>query len=111
MHHAISNLLTNAIKYSPAGCPIRLAVIYDPDQLIIQVEDHGIGIPEADLNQLFGLFHRASNVGAIPGTGLGLAIVKQAVEAHRGTIHVESTLGQGSTFTVRLPVGQATGTR
>jgi len=68
------------------------------------VADQGIGIPEQDLPRLFGDFHRASNVGAIPGTGLGLAIVKRAVQSHGGTIEVASQSGKGTCFTVTIPL-------
>jgi signal transduction histidine kinase len=68
------------------------------------VEDDGIGIPAEDLPRLFGTFHRARNVGAVAGTGLGLAIVKRAVECHGGLIDVASTPGQGSCFSVALPL-------
>jgi signal transduction histidine kinase len=68
------------------------------------VADRGIGIPPDEVTHLFESFHRASNVGAIQGTGLGLAIVKNAVEKHGGAIEVKSTLGEGTSFTVRLPV-------
>ncbi|MEO1165141.1 MAG: ATP-binding protein, partial [Chloroflexota bacterium] len=63
-------------------------------------------IPSKDLHRLFDPFHRASNVGTIAGTGLGLSIVKQAIEAHNGTVQVESQLQHGSTFTITLPLQQ-----
>jgi hypothetical protein len=71
------------------------------------VIDKGMGIPPADLPGLFEPFHRASNVGSIQGTGLGLAIAKQAVDLHGGSISVESTVGQGTTFTIILPANCA----
>jgi signal transduction histidine kinase len=67
------------------------------------VQDQGIGIPEKDQQKLFEVFHRAGNVGAISGTGLGLPIVKRAVDAHNGTIKVESIVRKGTTFTLVLP--------
>jgi signal transduction histidine kinase len=75
----------------------------DGDATLFRVADQGIGIPPDEISHLFESFHRASNVGDIQGTGLGLAIVKNAVEIHGGTIAVESRLGAGTTFTVRLP--------
>ena len=72
--------------------------------LQISVIDQGIGIPADDLPHLFERFHRASNVGPITGTGLGLSIVKDAVTAHHGSIDVQSQVGVGSCFTVRLPI-------
>jgi len=109
LRHVLGNLIGNAIKYSPqegakkrAGA-IALVLTSAPGQLTFQVRDHGIGIPEADLPHLFDRFHRAANVGGIEGTGLGLAIVRECVELHGGSITVESRVGQGSTFTVKIP--------
>lgn len=104
MHQMISNLLTNAVKYSPDGGIVSLELNYNTDAVIIKVADHGIGIPESDQQHLFEVFHRAKNVGSISGTGLGLPIVKRAVEAHKGTITVESVVGSGTMFIIRLPV-------
>ncbi|MBI5277054.1 MAG: PAS domain S-box protein [Burkholderiales bacterium] len=104
LRHVFGNLLSNAIKYSPEGGQVRFSVRRDGgDDMVFQVSDQGIGIPADEVPHLFESFHRASNVGAIPGTGLGLAIVKNAVEMHGGTIHVDSQLGEGTTFTVRVP--------
>lgn len=103
IRNIVGNLLSNAIKYSPQGGNVRFSVRDEGDALVFTVSDQGIGIPEADQAQLFVSFHRASNVGPIAGTGLGLSIVKEAVTCHLGDIRVDSTLGQGSTFTVTLP--------
>ncbi len=70
----------------------------------MRIQDCGIGIPAEDLPRLFESFHRASNVGTIPGTGLGLAIVKKCVDLHGGQITVNSIVGEGTTFTVTLPL-------
>lgn len=107
LRHALSNLLTNAVKYSPAGGDVLFDVRRDGPDMVFTVRDHGIGIPPDEVAHLFESFHRASNVGAIQGTGLGLAIVKNAVEMHGGRIEVQSALGGGTTFTVRLPVAPA----
>lgn len=107
LRHIFGNLLSNAIKYSPAGGVVRFSVDRADDDLVFRVQDQGIGIPAEEVPHLFGSFHRASNVGAIPGTGLGLAIVKNAVQGHGGAIEVASRLGEGTTFTVRLPVNAA----
>jgi PAS domain S-box-containing protein len=104
LEHIISNLLSNAAKYSPFGSAITMGVETDDRQLIIWVCDLGIGIPPADQLRLFEPFHRASNVDDIEGTGLGLAIVKQSVDVLGGTIECQSGVGQGTTFTVRLPL-------
>jgi signal transduction histidine kinase len=102
LRQIVTNLLTNAVKYSPAGSAITLRLIHENQQVIIQVQDEGIGIPEEDQARLFQDFHRGNNVGAISGTGLGLSIVKRAAQAHGGSVSVESTVGVGTTFTVRL---------
>lgn len=105
IRRAVTNLLTNAIKYSPSPMsPVCLELRVQEGHALIRVSDKGIGIPEDDLRRLFEPFHRASNVGSISGTGLGLAITKQAVDLHGGTIRVESKLGEGTTFTIDLPL-------
>jgi PAS domain S-box-containing protein len=104
LRHIFGNLLSNALKYSPAGGEVALSVRREEGETVFEVRDQGIGIPPEEVGHLFESFHRASNVGAIPGTGLGLAIVKNAVEVHGGRIEVASELGRGTCFTVRLPV-------
>ncbi|MBC5783285.1 PAS domain S-box protein [Ramlibacter sp. USB13] len=103
LRHIFVNLLSNAIKYSPGGGEVRFEVRRDEDDTVFRVRDQGIGVPPAEMDHLFESFHRASNVGDIQGTGLGLAIVKNAVDMHGGTIAVESAVGEGTTFIVRLP--------
>jgi len=110
----LTNLVSNALKYSPHGGTVRLAIGWDrttePPFATIAVSDRGLGIPEAERETIFQPFSRGSARGtAIGGTGLGLYIVRQIVEGHGGTIAVESTPGQGSTFTVRLPAGPVSG--
>jgi PAS domain S-box-containing protein len=102
--HIFTNLFSNAIKYSLPGGTIKFELICNQETAVFRIQDHGIGIPEQDLPQLFESFGRASNVGTIPGTGLGLAIVKKCVDLHGGKITVESELGVGTTFTVTLPL-------
>jgi signal transduction histidine kinase len=104
MRQVISNLVSNALKYSPDRPPVHLIVNVDSEQTIIEVKDEGIGIPPDDLNRLFEPFHRANNVGTISGTGLGLSIIKHAVELHGGSITVDSHLGVGTTFKVKIPL-------
>lgn len=104
MRQVIINLVTNAIKYSSNDTPVWVRLAYTGAALLLQVEDVGIGIPEADLPYLFQPFHRASNVGTIAGTGLGLVITKEAVESHGGTISVTSQVNIGATFTVTIPI-------
>jgi PAS domain S-box-containing protein len=103
LRHIFSNLLSNALKYSPGGGEVRFDVRREQTATVFEVSDRGIGIPPEEIAHLFESFHRASNVGAIQGTGLGLAIVKNAVEMHGGAIEVKSKLGEGTTFRVRLP--------
>lgn len=103
LEHILLNLLTNAAKYSPAGAPIDLGVRRDGRNIIISVQDRGMGIPPEDQDRLFEPFHRAQNVSGLEGTGLGLTIVKQSVVEHGGSISFESSVGHGSTFTVTLP--------
>lgn len=100
-----TNLLGNAIKYTPAGGDIQVVLLREQNQLIMHVADSGPGIPLDEQSKIFEKFYRASNTqNAAPGTGLGLAIVKTIVENHRGRIWVESKVGEGSVFTVVLPV-------
>lgn len=103
LRHVLTNLLSNAFKYSPADCPVYFRVRTDERGAVFEVRDEGIGIPELEQATLFQPFHRCSNAGDIPGTGLGLAVVKKSLEAHRGSIQVESELGKGTKFVVRIP--------
>jgi PAS domain S-box-containing protein len=103
LERVIANMLSNAIKYSPAGGEILLLVRAEPEWAVLSVSDHGLGIPAADLPYVFERFRRASNVGrVIAGSGLGLAGARDIVEQHGGTIGVTSEEGRGSTFVVRL---------
>jgi two-component system, LuxR family, sensor kinase FixL len=104
LRQALSNLLGNAVKYSAEGSCVKLHLGCDTEQVRIRVSDNGIGIPEADQNNLFEPFHRASNVEARHGTGLGLAVTKRAIELHGGTISFESLVNVGTTFTIQLPL-------
>jgi signal transduction histidine kinase len=104
LRHILSNLLINAIKYSPTNSTVNFELICQKDWAIFQIQDSGIGIPIEDQERLFESFHRAKNVGNIPGTGLGLAIVKRSVDLHGGKITVKSEVGVGTTFTVTIPL-------
>jgi len=104
MRQIMINLVSNALKYSPADTIIRVRLTHTSETLLFQVHDQGIGIPAADLTYLFEPFHRAANVGKIAGTGLGLTITKEVVERQGGTITVESQSGVGTTFTVSIPL-------
>ena len=100
-----SNLISNAVKYSEDGRPIHVTAEIDIEaqQVVVTVEDHGIGIPQKDLEHVFGRYNRGSNVSGIVGTGVGLYLVKIVVDLHGGSVAVESKEGEGSRFTVRLP--------
>jgi len=101
----VNNLIGNAIKYTQEGGEIHITLREEQQQLILHVADNGPGIPLTDQGRIFEKFYRASNVGAdVQGTGLGLAIVKTIVDNHRGRIWVDSKPGEGSVFTVVLPV-------
>jgi signal transduction histidine kinase len=104
LQHIFSNLLTNAIKYSPEETTVEFELIGGEEKVIFRIGDRGIGIPPEAKAQLFHPFYRAPNVDTIPGTGLGLAIASKCVEACQGQISVESQVGVGTTFTVTLPV-------
>jgi len=105
LRQIVDNLLGNAIRYTPEGGNIVIRLRVERGQVIIQMEDTGLGIPLADQPYIFDKFYRATNVPVdISGSGLGLAIVKSIVESHLGRIWVDSSLGTGSTFTVVFPV-------
>jgi signal transduction histidine kinase len=104
LRRALGNLLDNAIKFTPAGGQVGVALRRADTAIELQVEDSGIGVPEDDLPQLFGRFHRGRNASTYPGNGLGLAIVRAIVETHGGSVTAEN-LAQGARFSLRLPVG------
>lgn len=104
LRHILENLLGNAIKYSPPGGKVSFEISKQDQKIIFQIQDWGIGIPEAEQKKLFQPFYRASNIDNIPGTGMGLAIVKKCVDAHNGEISVNSKVGLGTTVTVQLPL-------
>jgi PAS domain S-box-containing protein len=103
LRHIFGNLLSNAIKYSPDGGKVLFSIRREDGTVVFRVQDEGIGIPPDEVTHVFESFHRASNVGSIQGTGLGLPIVKNAVEMHGGTIEIDSRVGEGTTFIVRIP--------
>jgi PAS domain S-box-containing protein len=105
IRQVLSNLVSNAIKFSPAGTEVTLAARAKETEVEISVSDRGIGIAADTLPKLFTKFYRVDSeeTRAVGGTGLGLALVKEIVEAHGGRVWVESTLGEGSTFSFTLP--------
>lgn len=101
---AIVNIIGNSIKYSPSGSKVEMSASYIDDQVVIRIQDNGIGISKEDLPFIFVDFYTSSDVNkAERGSGVGLALTRRILEAHDGTITVESELGQGSTFEMRLP--------
>lgn len=103
----LTNLISNALKFSPARSTVHISIENTAAHLILRVRDSGIGIPEADRAQIFELFYRGGNVGIIQGTGMGLTIVKRSVDAHKGTISfLPNPEGTGTTFTVMLPTDE-----
>jgi len=106
LYQAITNLVENAVKFSSPGATLRLCARAEHDWAIVEVVDHGIGIPAEELARVTEQYFRATNAGAVAGTGIGLAIVKGVVECHGGHLEVESELGVGSTFRIVLPTSQ-----
>ncbi|MBL8155609.1 MAG: PAS domain S-box protein [Anaerolineae bacterium] len=104
MRQAITNLLSNALKYSASNDLVAIRLQRTESQVTLQVQDDGIGIPPEDQKHLFEPFHRAKNVGAVSGTGLGLNIALQAISLHCGSIEITSTQDEGTTVVVILPL-------
>lgn len=99
----LTNLTHNAIKYSNDGGAVELRLHPDSGMFLVEIEDHGKGIPEEDIPLIFEKFYQSKATRGHSGIGLGLAIAKRIVEAHGGTIHAQSTVGKGSIFSFRLP--------
>jgi PAS domain S-box-containing protein len=104
LRQMLGNLISNALKYSTAGTSVDLHLKCQNGEVVFQIKDRGIGIPQADQERILETFYRATNVGTISGTGLGLAIVKRAVELHSGNLAINSQEGTGTTFTITLPL-------
>jgi signal transduction histidine kinase len=104
MRHILSNLLSNAFKYSPSNQPVTIRLKSHKSQVCIEVIDQGIGIPNHELQQLFQSFYRASNAEHIDGPGMGLVIVRQFVELHGGTVHITSEENHGCNVEICLPM-------
>ncbi|MEI6510140.1 MAG: ATP-binding protein, partial [bacterium] len=106
IHRLFENLLTNAIKFSPADGEVQVSLTLQGEEVLFRVSDFGLGIAASEISQLFQPFQRTSgaNQAVIPGTGLGLYTAKLIAEAHSGSIALESEEGQGTTVVVRLPL-------
>jgi two-component system OmpR family sensor kinase len=111
LFQVFSNVLSNAIKYSPDGGVIAVDAALAGEEVVVAVADHGIGIPVADLDRLFERYHRGGNVSGIVGTGVGLYLVKMVVDMHGGAVTVESKEGEGARFIIRLPRKPAAATQ
>jgi len=110
LRRIVDNLLVNAITYSHEGGRVEIELTCDSEWVVLRVADTGVGIPEADIGRIFERFYRVDKgrSRSAGGTGLGLAIVKHAVGLHHGEVEVESEIGVGSRFTVRIPLAQKT---
>jgi two-component system phosphate regulon sensor histidine kinase PhoR len=106
MEQAILNLLANAMKYSGESRQIDLRLRRDSDEAVIDVTDRGLGIAEENRHRIFEKFYRvrSAETDRVPGAGLGLTLAMHAIKAHGGRLLVSSTLGMGSTFSIRLPL-------
>ncbi|MEP0911510.1 ATP-binding protein [Leptolyngbya sp. GB1-A1] len=102
IYSILSNLLSNAIKYSPPESSINFTVICEPNAVIFEIRDQGIGIPEEEQATIFEPFCRGRNVGSAPGSGLGMAVVKRCLDLHQGKLLLESQVDIGTTFTIRI---------
>ncbi len=105
LSQVLVNLLSNAIKYSPSGTPVKVSATSEGKWVTFRVTDKGRGVPPEHIERIFEKFHQTEITDAklLGGTGLGLAICKSIVQAHRGLIGVQSTVGQGSTFWFKIP--------
>lgn len=103
LEQAVQNLVSNALKYSPAGSPVTVHATRVGGDIVIEVADQGVGVPEDELGSLFRRFYRARTAEGIPGTGIGLSFAAQIMDLHQGRIEVNSAEGRGSTFILRFP--------
>jgi signal transduction histidine kinase len=103
LSQVLGNLMSNAVKYSPNGAPIRIASAQDGAHVAVVIEDRGIGIPDTDRERVFERYYRGSNTSGIAGSGVGLYLVKTIIDLHQGSIMLDSHENEGSRFTLRLP--------
>jgi len=104
LRQILNNLISNAIKYSYQDSNVHFNLVFEPGEVIFQIQDQGIGIPATEQAQLFTPFYRGSNVSTVSGTGLGLSIVKKAIDLHGGRITVESEISVGTKVIVVIPL-------
>ena len=106
LRQILSNLISNALKYSPLYSEVSLTLSHDDHRINLRVHNWGTGIAEESLPNVFTPFYRAENAADVKGTGLGLSIVKECVERHNGRVSVVSPAGEGTTFVVDLPLSR-----
>ncbi len=108
LSQALANLLDNAVKYSGDSKKVSVRLTVEDEQAVVTVRDSGIGIRKDEVDKIFERFYRCGDelTRTVRGTGLGLSLVKEIVDAHKGFVHVESELGKGSTFSIRLPLNR-----
>jgi two-component system phosphate regulon sensor histidine kinase PhoR len=104
---AVVNLIDNAVKYSGSSRTIAVRLRQDGDEVLVEIQDHGIGIPEAERSRIFDRFYRSRSGTGKGGYGLGLFMVAHIMRAHGGSVDVESEPGAGSTFRLRFPVASS----
>jgi signal transduction histidine kinase len=109
LERVLDNLVSNAVKFSPAGGEVVISLAIEEQQAVLRVSDEGIGVPPDEVDKVFGRFERGSNAvhRGIVGTGIGLAYVREVVTAHGGAVQVDSRQDVGSVFTIRLPLASA----
>jgi signal transduction histidine kinase len=103
LSQVLGNLLSNAVKYSPNGAAVRITASQDGAHVSVVIDDHGIGIPDTDVQRVFERYYRGSNTSGIVGSGVGLYLVKTIIDLHQGSITLDSRENEGSRFTLRLP--------
>ena len=108
-HEVLSNLLSNAFKFTESGGHVRLTVVREDGEIHMTVDDSGLGIPEDQLEHIFEKYYQVEGEAKAKGSGLGLAIAKHVVDAHGGRIRATSRVGEGTTFDIRLPIQGPTG--
>jgi two-component system OmpR family sensor kinase len=103
LSQVLGNLVSNALKYSPNGAPVRITSSQHGAHVVVVIEDRGIGIPDTDRERVFERYYRGSNTSGIVGSGVGLYLVKTIIDLHQGSIKLDSRENEGSRFTLRLP--------
>ena len=104
IHEVITNLVDNAVKFTPSESPISISVHLEEDSVVVSVEDTGPGVEHEEKNKLFETFYRGKQLMSVHGLGLGLAICQKIIEAHGGKIWVENNKSQGAAFRFSLPL-------